>query len=223
VIILALDSATSTCSLALWRDGTTLAARHVGAGGQGDALPLEVASLLAESGLTFDDVTRLAVTIGPGRFTGLRAGLAFMRGLALARALPLVGVTTLAAVAVAGAARGDELQLAVIDSKRAELFFQLFDAQGSERGAPFAARPDALAAQLPARTAIVVVGELAPLVAAELAGAGIAARAIERSVEAVDVARLAAGRAPPATSPAPLYIHPPATTAPRRAAAVAKA
>jgi tRNA threonylcarbamoyladenosine biosynthesis protein TsaB len=223
VIILALDSATSTCSLALWRDGTTLATRRVGAGGAGDALPLEVAALLAGSGTTFDDVARLAVTIGPGRFTGLRAGLAFMRGLALARALPLVGVTTLAAVVITDAARGDELQLAVIDSKRAELFFQVFDAQGRARSTPFAARPDALAAHLPAGAAIVVVGERAALVAAELAGAGITARAIERSVEAADVARLAAACAPSATSPAPLYIHPPATTAPRRPATVAKA
>lgn len=219
MIILALDSATSQCSLALWRDGTTLAARHLATGGQGDALPLEVQALLSDAGMTLRSVDRLAVTVGPGRFTGLRAGLAFMRGLSLACALPIVGVTTLAAVAASRAAATGEIALATIDSKRAELFFQLFDADGVALGAPFAAKPDALRAHLPPDARIVVIGERAAEVAASLAAAGFETRAVERCVEACAVARLAAIEAPAATPPAPLYIHPPATTAPRRAPA----
>lgn len=219
MIILALDSATSQCSLALWRDGTTLASRCLATGGQGDALPLEVEALLAEAGITLAAVARLAVTTGPGRFTGLRAGLAFMRGLSLACALPIVGVTTLAAIAARREAGDHELQLAVIDSKRAESFFQLFDAQGDALGAPFAATPEALPAHLPPAARVVVVGELASRVAASLSASGYVARAVERCVDAGDVARLAAAQAPTATPPAPLYIHPPATTAPRRAPA----
>lgn len=207
MIILALDSATSQCSLALWRDATILAARHVATGGQGDALPLEVEALLADAGLGLAAVDRLAVTIGPGRFTGLRAGLAFMRGLALARALPIVGVTTLAAIVAPCAVARDEIQLAVMNSKRVELFFQLFDADDGALSEPFAATPDSLPAHLPPATRVVVIGERAVEVTA------VPRRVAPRvpspaAVEAGDVARSRRcgrrpGRRPRSTSALP--------------------
>ena len=98
MLILALDSATAGVSLALWRDGAVLASDAADAG-RSDALPAAVAALMARAGLGLAALDRLAVTIGPGRFTGLRAGLAFMRGLALALDRPLIGLTTLEALA----------------------------------------------------------------------------------------------------------------------------
>ncbi|MBL8698624.1 MAG: tRNA (adenosine(37)-N6)-threonylcarbamoyltransferase complex dimerization subunit type 1 TsaB [Alphaproteobacteria bacterium] len=221
---LALDSATSRCSIAVL-DGEVLAA-HRGddaAAGQGDGLPLAVAAALDAAGMAIATLDRLAVTIGPGRFTGLRAGLAFMRGLALATGKPLVGVTTLEALAhgARGRAEPDETILACIDSRRAELFFQRFAADGSALSAPFAATPEALVALLPAAPRILAVGEHAARVASVLAAVRAGVRAHESTVDAADVARLAATRAAPAVPPAPLYIHPPATTAPRRAVGLA--
>jgi tRNA threonylcarbamoyladenosine biosynthesis protein TsaB len=212
MLILALDSATARISLALWRDGVVLAAGSAEAG-RTDALPDAVAALVARAGLGLPALDRLAVTIGPGRFTGLRAGLAFMRGLALALDRPLIGMTTLDALAAAGAAEADEVPVAVIDSRRAELFFQIAD------GPAFACLPEALAGRLPTAGAVVVVGEEAARVAAALRAAGRAARAVPETVAAATVARLAAVRPvpPAAPPPSPLYIHPPATTAPRRA------
>lgn len=218
MLILALDSATARISLALWRDGVVLAEDEAEAG-RTDALPEAVAALVARAGLGLAALDRLAVTIGPGRFTGLRAGLAFMRGLALALDRPLLGVTTLDALAAAGAAGPEEIPVAVIDSRRAELFFQIAD------GPAFACLPEALAERLPGAGAVVVVGEEAARVAAALGAAGRTARAVPAMVAAATVALRAAARpvppGAPLAPPAPLYIHPPATTTPRRAGAAA--
>lgn len=210
MIILALDSATSRGSLALRRDGETIASAILPEGGQGDALALHVEALLAGAGIRMGELGLLAATIGPGRFTGLRAGLAFMRGLSLALGIPVAGVTTLAALRAASACAPGETALATIDSRRAEFFFQL----GAE-GAPFACRAGELAARIAPATRVVAVGERAGEAAAALAEAGREARAVPRLVDAADVAAIAAGLPRPDGPPAPLYIHPPATTAPR--------
>ena len=217
MLVLALDSATARCSIALWRDGQVLATRHQPAAARSDDIPLRVGEVMAQAGLGFGAIERLGVTVGPGRFTGLRAGLAFMRGLALALDRPLVGVTTLAALRPEADCAAHEIPLAVIGSGRAELFFRVGD------GAPFACVPADLPARLPAGAAIVVVGEETQAVVIALGAAGVAARAVPRDVDAADVATLAARASPGENSPGPLYIHAPAVTAPRerpRAAAV---
>ncbi len=209
MLILALDSATARCSLALWRDGAILAARSAPDSRRSDDLPLLAAAAMDEAGIGFAALDRLAVTIGPGRFTGLRAGLAFMRGLALALDRPLLGVTTLEALRAPDRVAAGQVPLAAIGSGRAESFFQI----GS--GAPFASLPGDLAGRLPPGAAVTVVGEDAPDIAAALRAAGFAAQALPRGVDAADVAAIAAIRAPGAAPPPPLYIHPPAVTAPR--------
>lgn len=213
--ILALDSATSQCSIALCADARRIVeGRRLEGGSQGDRIPTAIEEMLRDAALAIGDLDRLAVTIGPGRFTGLRAGLAFMRGLSLASGIPLIGVTTLDALLPSNACGDDEVALAVIDSKRAELFFQLFDARGAAIGAAFAMRPEHVADRLAGHRHIVVVGEHAQMVADALASEAREVRAVERCVDAVDVAAVAADRVPTAGAPAPLYIHPPATTTP---------
>lgn len=94
--ILSLDTASPFPSLAAGdgdRAGTWRALPRNAA----ESLPLAVAALLAEMHLTVRDLDRVAVVSGPGSFTGLRAGLAFARGLARARGIPLVLVPTFAA------------------------------------------------------------------------------------------------------------------------------
>ncbi len=98
--ILALDSATGACSVALWHDGAILARRFaVMDRGQSEVLIPMVREVLAEAGADFPSIDVFGVTVGPGAFTGLRIGLAAARGMALASGRPLVGVSTFEAVA----------------------------------------------------------------------------------------------------------------------------
>lgn len=132
MIVLAMDSSTSACSAALWSEGSVLAHRlSPMARGQSEALMPMVAAVMEEAGLSFADLGLLAVTVGPGAFTGLRIGLAAARGLALASGLPLAGVATPMAVAagVFEPERQGRSLLVVIESRRDEKWMQLFDAQ----------------------------------------------------------------------------------------------
>jgi len=98
---------------------------------------------LARAGLTWDDLERIAVGVGPGSFTGLRIGIATARALAQARGLPLVAVSSLEALAL-GAAGEAELVLAVLDARRGEAFAAAW--RGGALVMPAAAlSPDALA------------------------------------------------------------------------------
>jgi tRNA threonylcarbamoyladenosine biosynthesis protein TsaB len=105
MLILAIDTALSACSAAIVRDGEALATRvEPMARGQAERLAPLVDELMDEAGLRFDQLDAIAVTRGPGAFTGLRVGLAFARGLALALDKPCLGFSTLEVLA-AGAAQ----------------------------------------------------------------------------------------------------------------------
>jgi tRNA threonylcarbamoyladenosine biosynthesis protein TsaB len=120
-----------------------------------------VDEVMSTAGLHWDDLDRLAVGIGPGTFTGLRIGIATARALSVARALPLVGVSTLASLAL-GAAIGapeDGSLVAVLDARRGEAF-----AAAWRSAAPPPAEPvRAPAALAPAALAAAVQGLAAPL------------------------------------------------------------
>jgi tRNA threonylcarbamoyladenosine biosynthesis protein TsaB len=96
MMLLALDTATHRASIAL-HDGVTLRAECTWESSNRHTVTLlpRVVALLAASDLTPDDVTAVGVCIGPGSYTGVRIGVAAAKGLAAARALPLIGVTTL--------------------------------------------------------------------------------------------------------------------------------
>jgi tRNA threonylcarbamoyladenosine biosynthesis protein TsaB len=94
--ILSIDTASPFPSLAV-RDGDRAEASRALPRNAAEGLPLATESLLAGMGLAVRDLDRVAVVSGPGSFTGIRAGLAFGRGLARARGIPLVMVPTFAA------------------------------------------------------------------------------------------------------------------------------
>ena len=119
--------------------------------GQAEALVPMIGDVLTRAGLAVENLDIIAVTTGPGAFTGVRIGLAAARGLALARAIPCVGVTTFEAVAFPAVVelRPGETLVSVIESKRAELFLQAFDATLHPVGEAFVQTPEAAAARLP--------------------------------------------------------------------------
>ena len=99
--------------------------------GEGKTLVPLVQAVLADAGMGFSDLDRIAVTVGPGAFTGVRIALAAARGFSLAWNAAVVGVTTFDAV-VHGLAAGEtegRMVLAAVDSRRAEPFLQLYDAE----------------------------------------------------------------------------------------------
>lgn len=134
-ICLALDTALDACSvgLAIKEGGAVRLVRRSLMLGRGHAehLMTELANLLAEAGLTYQDLTRLAVTVGPGSFTGLRVGLATARSLALALDLPLIGASSLDALALTAKPETAKPLAVLIDARRDQVYGQLFAMDGN--------------------------------------------------------------------------------------------
>lgn len=99
-MILAIDTALARCSAALFGPGLSRVKSEAMTRGHAERLAPLVDELMAEAGVAFAALERIAVTTGPGSFTGLRVGLAFARALALALDRPSVGVSTLEALAL---------------------------------------------------------------------------------------------------------------------------
>ncbi|GIU67017.1 tRNA (adenosine(37)-N6)-threonylcarbamoyltransferase complex dimerization subunit type 1 TsaB [Candidatus Phycosocius spiralis] len=96
MLILAIDTALNACSVALVADGATrISMVEPMAKGQAERLPYMVDEAMTQAGYDMADLDRIAVTRGPGTFTGVRIGLAFGRGLAIALGKPCVGLSTL--------------------------------------------------------------------------------------------------------------------------------
>lgn len=201
--ILALDTALGACSAAVL-DGDTVLAQRVEPmerGHQERLAPL-VAEVVGAAGLGFPSFDRIAVTVGPGSFTGLRVGLAFAKGLALALNRPCIGIGTLEALA----AGETGFVAAVIDARRDQIYLQAF-ADGHPLMAPDVLPASEAAARLaevwsggPAR----LVGPGAALLDGVIREAAIEPRAFP---DAAALARLAVTAA--VTPPRPLYLRPP--------------
>jgi tRNA threonylcarbamoyladenosine biosynthesis protein TsaB len=137
MIVLAIDTAGTGCFAAVYDSAadTVLASAGADIGrGHAEQLMAFVDQALAESGKALADVSRIAVTIGPGSFTGIRVGVAAARGFALALSVPSVGVSTLASLAGSASKKHPGLPVLVaMDAKRDELYCQIFEADGSPR------------------------------------------------------------------------------------------
>ncbi|MBL0129665.1 MAG: tRNA (adenosine(37)-N6)-threonylcarbamoyltransferase complex dimerization subunit type 1 TsaB [Flavobacteriales bacterium] len=134
-IVLAIETATHQCSVAVGRDGVLLAERTTLPGKQAHAASVSVfvAEVMAEAGLTLKDVHAVGVGIGPGSYTGLRIGLSTAKGLCHALDIPIIGVNTLTTLARAAGASAT-VQWPMIDARRMEVFTQEHDAQGQPIG-----------------------------------------------------------------------------------------
>jgi tRNA threonylcarbamoyladenosine biosynthesis protein TsaB len=131
--------------------------------------------VMQAAGLTFPDIDRIAVTTGPGSFTGLRVGLAAARGIALAADKPAVGVSTLSAYAAPHVADDERFPVvAAIDARHSHVYLQVFAPGGRSFTAPRLA-PLHEAVRAAAETASCIAGSAARLVADGLAAEGLLA------------------------------------------------
>ena len=129
-MILSLDCSTLTLSIALLRvDGSLVEERHVGPPQrQSEVLPSEVEAILSAHGHTLKQLTGIVVGLGPGSFTGLRIGLATAKGLAYALRIPVVGASSLAALALEGPEDTEIFATAVV--KKGEFYVGRFRRKG---------------------------------------------------------------------------------------------
>ena len=147
--ILALDAATNACSAALWSDGHVVARRgQAMVRGHSELLLPMVEQVLAEAKVDRPDL--IAVTVGPGAFTGIRIGLAAARGLGLAWNVPVAGISTTLALAAATelADRRGHRIVVVLDSKREDKWVQVFDQDLNALTPPASVMPDRIPALL---------------------------------------------------------------------------
>lgn len=126
MILLAFDTAQGALSVALHGDKPMAHRHELRHRGHAEALMPMIAEVLEEAKLGYEDLDALAVTIGPGTFTGLRVGLSAARGIALARSLPIVGVSTLEAIAEPVIYDEGERIVSAFDARRGEIYLQVF-------------------------------------------------------------------------------------------------
>lgn len=200
--ILAVDTALGACSAAVLDDGRVAA--HIVTSmerGHAEALAPMVDEAMRASGFDFAALDRLAVTTGPGTFTGQRVGLAFMRGLRVVLKKPLIGVTSLVTMAAQAMDETGRVRAAAIhDARRDEFYVEI--APGGE---PQLLARDAVA-ELLASFDGALCGTGAPLFS-EAAKAAVLSSV--RQPDALWVARLASAMPEPDDVPRPLYLRAP--------------
>src|SRR6266478_2452440 len=134
MLILAIDTALDACAAGvLDTDAGKLIAQESQAmkRGHAEALMPLIARVMKESGIAFSSLDRIAVTTGPGSFTGLRVGLSAARGIALAANKPVVGLTTLSAYAAPVVSQnGEHPVISAIDARHDHVYFQAVSGNG---------------------------------------------------------------------------------------------
>jgi len=218
--VLAFDTATSSCAIALWHDGEILAeAQQMLERGHAEVLVPMIEGVLSDASLSYQELELLAVTVGPGAFTGIRIGLATARALALASDLPLIGVTNFEALAHAVPAeerRGRNL-LIVLETKRADFYTCGYDENLSLLAEPKAIDEDGLielAAGIAKDGALLLAGDCLERAQQVLQknDLDILISSGSNHVDPTVVAELAAAKLKSSTAienPAPLYLKPP--------------
>jgi tRNA threonylcarbamoyladenosine biosynthesis protein TsaB len=216
---LAFDTAGSACSVAVGRGELVLAherreMRH----GHAEALLPMIDRVVEAANLVPADLGVVAVSVGPGGFTGIRAGLAAAQGLALASRARLVGVTSFAAVA-ALTPKNEMALVVALDSRREDLYIQLFDAAGYSCGEPATVLPaelDRVVAAAVGDAPLRIAGDAVEPAAAALNGRVNVTVIVESAPDALGVlaaARLRGGAAE--MTARPLYLRPPDISFPK--------
>jgi tRNA threonylcarbamoyladenosine biosynthesis protein TsaB len=216
--VLAIDTALAACSVALLDtdSGRILASQSLPmVRGHAEALMPLVEQVMNEAGVEFSDINRVAVTTGPGSFTGLRVGIAAARGIALAAEKPAVGLSTLSAYAAPYLARAGRATdaipiVAAIDARHQHVYLQVFSAGSHTFAAPRLASLEE-AAQAAAETPCRLVGSAAQTVAAALSPSDAQPISVDArpAPDIAWVARMGAAVVENESPPTPQYLHAP--------------
>jgi len=206
--VLAFDCAVSGQGVAIVRDGHALASLFEEGREQAARLLPAIVAALQQAGVARTELDLIAVTTGPGSFTGVRVGLSAARGLAVGLGIPMAGIAT-TVVLQAQARAADRLVVAAVDSRLGDWFCAIGDDP-----APFAATAEDLAARLAGQSSLIVGKDVAPL-ALWLRAAGIDAIAQDGPPDPVVLGRLAVAEGVEAWSvrnragglPRPLYLR----------------
>ena len=128
VFILNIETATKNCSVSIAKNGETIALREIAEEGYSHAEKLHVfiEELISESKITFKNLNAIAVSQGPGSYTGLRIGVSSAKGLCYALNIPLIAVDTLQSLA-AQISISDGVIIPMIDARRIEVFSAIYD------------------------------------------------------------------------------------------------
>jgi tRNA threonylcarbamoyladenosine biosynthesis protein TsaB len=211
--LLAIDTALEACSAAvLDTESSGVASESLPmVRGHAEALIPLIGRVMKQAAMAFSELDRIAVTTGPGSFTGLRVGIAAARGIALAAAKPVVGLTTLAAYAAPHIAHDDKTAIAVaIDARHQHVYLQIFGPGGRTLIAPrIASIADAVRAAAHGPVRIVGTGATMLAVAWPAHDAPPVLVDESRAPDIVWVARLAAAADESANDPKPLYLRAP--------------
>ena len=203
--LLVIDTCLAACQVGVFDGGRRLAgmSEPMERGHQERLAPM-AAETMAAAGLGFEALTKLAVTAGPGSFTGLRVGLAFAKGLQLATGAPLAGVGTLSALAASVASDGPVA--GVIDARRGQVYAQGFQGGGALTEPACLTLADAAERlRVAAPAPYVLVGSGAEALAALLPGA----RAAPLAAPDLDALGRLAEAAAPAADVHPIYLRAP--------------
>jgi len=213
--ILAIDTALANCAVAVLDDGNepallTIREMEIGRGHAEHLMNL-TGDVMAEASVAFNNLDRIGVTVGPGSFTGLRVGLSVARGFGLVLKKPVIGITTLEAIA-AGCADpdGQGRLLVALKAKGDEVYAQYFSAQGTPDGEPAVYRIDDLVNTIGDND---MLAGSAAMDLAERAGLDHSRVVSEAAFPNIaDVARLGLSAPAKQGAPGPLYLRPPDAT-----------
>ncbi|WP_163398092.1 tRNA (adenosine(37)-N6)-threonylcarbamoyltransferase complex dimerization subunit type 1 TsaB [Flavobacterium fluviatile] len=127
--ILNIETATKNCSVAIAKNGKTIVCREIAEEGYSHAEKLHVfiEEIIAESGISVHDLAAVAVSQGPGSYTGLRIGVSAAKGLCFALNIPLIAVDTLQTLA-SQAKVSDGKIIPMLDARRMEVYSAIFSA-----------------------------------------------------------------------------------------------
>jgi tRNA threonylcarbamoyladenosine biosynthesis protein TsaB len=136
-MILQIETATASCSVALANEGNVLSFRQIaGRNVHAESITLFIEELIVQAGIKYIDLSAIAVSCGPGSYTGLRIGISTAKGLCFALDKPLIAVETIEAMAAGVINRsvalmdGDTLLCPMIDARRMEVYAAVFTSEG---------------------------------------------------------------------------------------------
>jgi len=220
--ILAIDTALGACSACVLdsSDPSPLAIEQIAMErGHAEALMPMIERVMGKAEGGFSALDRVAVTIGPGSYTGLRVGISAARAIALAAGIPAIGISTLAASAAPFIGReGGRVVAAAVDARHGQVWFQAMNAQGKQLVSVRQVNHRDAARAIGAGP-VSLVGSAALAVANEAWAIGLDALVVDdaKAPDVTWVARLGMIADPESAPPRPLYLKAPETTPQDRA------